>query len=186
MLREKISIDIKGEKMIDIRLLTKEDLLSNEEELIFLMDRVLSENMDYTITREMCKRYYEDMKRFYDDGTAVLIGAFDGEKLVGFHWGYILDTPGGKRMHSYHGSVDPAYRSQGIGRRFWPVLEEEAKKRNVYTIEAMCTYANRIAVNFHLHYGFEIERLKVVKRLKNEEERPSQIGVTDVEKGRGG
>lgn len=165
-----VMTDSEEEKMIDIRLLTAQDLLSNREKLTHFMYMVRSENSDYPIAREECERYYEDMKRFLDDGSAILIGAFDGEELIGFHWGYVIDYPFGKRMHSYFNAIEPEYRRKGIGSRFWNMLEEETRKRNIDTIEAMCTYANKAAVNYHLHRGFEIERLKVVKKLKNEQE----------------
>lgn len=152
--------------MIDVRLLTLKEILGNEAKLEHFMYMVMSENHSYEITDEMCRKYYADMKEFIVDGSAILIGAFDGDELIGFHWGYERNTPGGKRIHSYFNAIEPNYRGQGIGKRFWKVLEQEAIKRGIYTIEAMCTYANKTAVNYHLHNGFEVERLQVVKSLK--------------------
>ncbi len=151
--------------MIDVRLLSYEEITHEKEKLTHFMYLVLSENFDYEITDAVCLKYYEDMITFYNDGTAVLIGAFDHGILVGFNWGYVRNTPGGKRMHSYHVVVEPEYRKRGIGKRFWNVLEEETKKRGIDTIEAMCTYSNKAAVNYHLEHGFEIERLQVIKHL---------------------
>lgn len=151
--------------MIDVRLLTFQEILENGSRLEYFMHMVMVENHFYGITDEMYKKYYDDMKLFIEDGSAILIGAFDGDELIGFHWGYERNTLGGKRVHSYFNAIEPNYRGQGIGKRFWKVLEREAIKRGIYTIEAMCTYANKAAVNYHLHNGFEIERLQVVKSL---------------------
>lgn len=152
--------------MINVRLLTIEDVLKEKKKLEHFMYMVLSENLDYTITDAMCEKYYYDMERFMKDGTAILIGAFEDDALIGFHWGYERITPGGRRVHSYHNAIEPEYRGQGIGKRFWDVLDEETRKRGIDTIEAMCTYSNKVAVSYHLDHGFEIERLQVVKHLK--------------------
>ena len=152
--------------MVEVRLLTEKEIFNNEAKLIYFLHMVMSENLDYEVTKEMCEKYYRDIKNFIRDGSAILIGAFEGKNLIGFHWGYEKNTPGGKRIHSYFNAIEPEYRGQGIGKKFWTVLEGEAVKRKVYTIEAMCTYANKVAVNYHLHHGFQIERVQVVKKLE--------------------
>ena len=152
--------------MIEVRLLTYEEIEREEKKLEHFMYMVLSENLDYPITNEICEKYYYNMKTFFEDGTAVLIGAFDDGMLIGFHWGYVRNTPSGKRMHSYYNAIEPEYRGQGIAVKFWDVLDAETAKRGIEIIEAMCTYENKIAVDYHLKHGFEIERLQVVKHLR--------------------
>lgn len=152
--------------MIEVRLLNNEDVRKNEVELKKLLTMVLEENVDQEIPKELVEKYFNDMDIFTKNNSAILIGAFDDENLIGFHWGYELKNIQERRIHSYLNAIEYVYRGKGIGSRFWELLEKETKKRGISIIEAMCTYSNQIAVNYHLHRGFEIERLKVKKVLK--------------------
>lgn len=152
--------------MIEIKLLSESEIISHQEDLKFFMNMVLSENIDGNIDVEkLSAKYVEDMKAFIKDGSAVLIGAFDCERIVGFQWGYETSYFGERRMHSYFIVIHPEYRGQKIGSCFSRKLEEIALSKGIDTIEAMCTYKNQTAVNYHINNGFEIERMKVVKRL---------------------
>lgn len=151
--------------MIEVRLLTFDEIIKEKEKLEYFMHMVLTENLSPKISKEVCEKYYEDIKTYFQDGSAVLLGAFDGCLLVGFHWGYERKTLSGMRMHSYFIVVEPTYRGKGIGKMFWKAFNAETKKRGLDTIDAMCTYTNKVAVNYHLEHGFEIERLQVIKKL---------------------
>lgn len=151
--------------MIEIRELTLEDIARNEKELTWYMSMSLADNIEDIDVETLSKKYYQDMLTFTKDGSAILIGAFDGEKLVGFHWGYEFSRLGRRRIHSYFNGIDPAYRGQKIGNRFFDRLTEIARERGVHEIEAMATAKNELVVNYHLRNGFEIDRYQMVKRL---------------------
>lgn len=153
--------------MIEIRLLNEEDINKYKNNLIRFMKMVLTENINQTIPEELPIKYVNDMEAFIKDGSAIILGAFDADKLIGFHWGYEVKNINERRVHSYLNAIEYDYRGQKIGSRFFRMLEEEALKRDIHIIEAMCTYSNKVAVDYHLHNGFEIERLKVKKVLKN-------------------
>lgn len=156
--------------MINIRLLDSTDIKKYKTELINFMQMVLSENTDQEIPHDLPEEYVHNMEEFIENKTAIIMGAFDEDKIIGFHWGYETKNLNERRIHSYFNAIENNYRGQKIGSRFFARLEEEAKKRGIYIIEAMCTYDNKIAVNYHLHNGFEIERLKVKKVLKDDRE----------------
>lgn len=69
-------------------------------------------------------------------------------------------------MHSYLNAVSPLSRGQGVGKKFWLLLEQITRSRGITVIEAMVTYSNEVAMNYHLTKGFEIERVKVCKLLE--------------------
>lgn len=151
--------------MIDIRLLHYEDVVKYEKELVRYLNMVLTENIDQEVPKSLLEKYFDDMKAFTLNKSAILIGAFDGNKLIGFHWGYEVKNINERRIHSYLNAIDYDYRGQKIGSRFFRKLEEETLKRGIHIIEAMCTYANEGAVQYHLKNGFTIERLKVKKEI---------------------
>lgn len=152
--------------MIEIRQLKIEDVVENKEKLVKYLKMVLTENLSGCNASEMALKYYQDMVKFSEDGSAILIGAFDEENLVGFHWGYEIIYLGKKRVHSYLNAIEPQYRGNHIGSNFFRKLEEIALERNIFEIEAMCSASNETAVQYHFHNGFEIERYKVLKKLK--------------------
>ena len=58
--------------------------------------------------------YYENMSKFYKDGSAILLGAFCKNVLVGFHWAYEINW-GQKRIHSYFIAVNESYQNMSVG-----------------------------------------------------------------------
>lgn len=154
--------------MVEIREMSLEEVENHIKELRKFMFMVLSENGSGEDFHQLAIKYCNDMVQFKKDGSAILLGAWEGEYLIGFHWGYQLTVSGKRRIHSYFNAIEPDYRGQRIGSRFFRKLEEIAISKGIDEIEAMCTYANKVAVNYHLNNGFEIERVKVVKKLKGE------------------
>ena len=151
--------------MVEIRVLEPAEIVQFSVELTELLTLVLTENIAQVVTREQIEKYYRDLVRYVDDGSAVVIGALECGRLVGFHWGYETKVFGERRMHSYLNALLVDYRGQGIGSRFFRYLESIALSKGIFLIEAMVTYSNEGAVKYHMNNGFEIERLKVLKRL---------------------
>lgn len=44
--------------------------------------------------RKKAEMYYENMSKFCKDGSAILLGAFCKNVLVGFHWAYEINFLG--------------------------------------------------------------------------------------------
>lgn len=151
--------------MIDIKELAYEDVINFEKELNDYLKVNLMENYPEIDVDTMVSRFYTNMKKYSEDGSAILLGAFDGEKLIGFHWAHETIFLGKKRMHSYMNGIRIEYRGQHIGSRFFRELEKITKQRGICEIEAFCRASNPVAVNYHLHNGFEIESHRVVKKV---------------------
>ena len=68
----------------------------------------------------------EDVPRtaLLDDDRTIFLAAFDGDRPVGFAFGYVLPRRHGNRtiLFVYEIDVDEAYRRQGIGRRLMQEL----------------------------------------------------------------
>lgn len=151
--------------MVDIRVMGYEEVIKFEEELTFFLRMNLEENYPEFDVDSMTKQFYNNMVKYTEDNSAILIGAFDGNQLIGFHWGHESLFLGKRRMHSYMNAINPKYRGQHIGSDFFRKLEEISRDRGIDEIEAFCRASNPVAVNYHLHNGFEVESYKVVKKL---------------------
>lgn len=151
--------------MVKIREIYYEDVKKYESELRRYLELNLTENYPEIDTVEMGKKFYQNMVNYALDGSAILLGAFSDDSLIGFHWAHESVFLGKKRIHSYMNAVDPKYRGQHIGSNFFRKLEEITLNRGIVEIEAFCRATNPVAVNYHLHNGFEIENYRVVKTL---------------------
>ncbi len=116
--------------------------------------------------------------------NGVLIGAFDGETLVGFVYGFLGLENGRLTMHSHMLAVKPEYRSRNIGYLLKLAQREHAQKLGLrwitwtydplqalnayFNIVKLGAYADRYEVNFYgeetssfLHQGIGTDRLWV-------------------------
>ena len=150
---------------ISIKEIGHTEVVEFEKELKSFLHMNLSENYPEYDVDELTCEFYEKMLRYSEDGSAVLLGAFDDDKMIGFHWGHEVVFLGKKRMHSYMNGINPKYRGNHIGSNFFRKLENIARERGIAEVEAFCRKANPVAVNYHLHNGFEIESYRVVKKL---------------------
>ena len=155
-------------KEIFLNNMSANDISKYKEELIELMDITLSDNIEQKFPEKLAERYVDKMSGYIEDNSAIIIGAFEGKKLVGFIWGYITHVYEEVRVHSYMGAVNPYYRGYHIAKRLMEKQFEEAKNRGIYIIEAMVTKSNQAAYNWHLKTGFEEERVKMRKVLKSD------------------
>jgi predicted GNAT superfamily acetyltransferase len=64
-----------------------------------------------------------------------VIGAFDGDRLVGFAMALPAISPEGPYLHSHMLAVDPEHRNQGIGRRLKLFQRQEALGRGIRRME---------------------------------------------------
>ena len=150
--------------MLDIKKLDINLIVKSKERIKQYLDICLKENVP-NITDEDVEKYFSNMEKFTEEGSAIVIGAFWDNVLVGFQWAYEVEYGGEKRLHSSFDCVDPQFQRRKIGTQMMEKLEEIARNKGITSIEAMCTAANKKAVEYHLNNGFEIERYKVVKKL---------------------
>ena len=152
------------QQMIDIRRLDYSDIVTSEKELIELLEICLANNIPNS-SYELACEYFIRLKEYIQDGSAVVVGAYDSGALIGFQWVYEIGYNGEIRFHSTFDSIYPHYQGIGIGSRLMNAIVEIAKERNISAIEAMCTVSNEAAVKYHQHNGFVIERYKMVKHF---------------------
>lgn len=154
---------------ITYKLLESFDILANREELIKMMNKTLEDNIPQCFPKDLGEKYVNSMPTYIEDGSAIIIGAFDEDKMIGFLWGYEVDIFGEKRIHNAENHVAEEYRGCGIAKRMLEYLEEEARKRNIHIFEAMCTASNESAYRYHVKNGYEVERIKFKKLLKDKD-----------------
>ena len=147
------------------KFLNSSDILYNKQDLVEMVIKTLKENITQNFPETIAQEYVEKMPGYIEDGSAIIVGAFHKEQLIGFLLGYEVDIFGEKRIHTTEIHVKEEYRRYGIAKKMLGWLEIEAIRRNIYILEAMCTVSNQDAYRYHINNGYEIERIKFKKSL---------------------
>ncbi|MFQ6862927.1 MAG: GNAT family N-acetyltransferase [Beduini sp.] len=151
---------------IKYKLLDAKDVALYKKELINILKMILHENITQSFNKYLPEKYIDQLPKYINDKSALIIGAFDKDSLIGFHWCYYLNVFDEKRLHSYFVGILPHYRGLKIAYRMFQIIENIAKKDGVFVIEAMVTYENKQAYRYHENQGFKIERVKMKKVIK--------------------
>lgn len=106
------------------------------------------------------------LKRYLTDGSALLIGAFEGERFAGFAWFYLYEFCGTPRLHLTEIAVIPAFRSQGIAKKMICRAEEIAVQRGIGEIDLYTAPDNKAALRLYQVLGFTMTRVHLVKQLE--------------------
>lgn len=108
----------------------------------------------YETARTLPDEFFNDRATFNPDNF--IIGAFDGEKLVGTAGGFV--EPEVKRNHIGHVVgmwVEPTHRKQGIARNLLhAVVQQLQSLPQVATIQLAVTRGNDNALALYESYGF--------------------------------
>lgn len=151
---------------IDVRFINEEDLNRDKENLIELLEDNIKINLPNIINfTKYAIENYEDMLRFKKNDSAILIGAFYNEKIVGFIWAHKREVYGDSRLHIGHIVVNSKVRSGGIGTKLLNYLENYSIRENIKKIDLMATLANENTMKFYKANGFSIVRVQLEKEL---------------------
>lgn len=107
-------------------------------------------------------------KMLSDSGeNSVFIGAFDGEKLIGY-----LSSFRGKYKRIKHTSynvigIRTEYRGKGIGEKLFNELFNWANENNIKRLELTVVCENEIAIKLYKKLGFEIEGINRKSMMKD-------------------
>lgn len=151
---------------IEIKFISESDLEKNKQILIELLEENYSINFpERNNLKEYAINSYKDMVRFNKDNSAILVGAYDSTKIVGFLWAYKREFLGEKRIHIGHIIVNSSVRARGIGTKLLDRLEMLACQEEIYKIELMATLENENTMKFYKSKNFNITRVQLEKKL---------------------
>lgn len=153
-------------KNVKIRYITEKDLIRYEDEIIELIEDNLNINFpNINKLTEFAISGYKDMIRFKRDNSAILIGAFEEDMIIGFLWAYVRNILGEIRIHIDHIIVDSKARSKGIGTKLLNNLENLSREKGIKKIELMTTLENESTMKFYNSKGFSTVRVQLEKKL---------------------
>lgn len=129
-------------------------VLEQKAEIVSLMKQLLSHNSE-----EEAMDNYKKMKRFLDDGSAIIFVAEHGGKVIGYIWGYFRRNEGEDRIHVTQFVVDKEYRVRGIGERLLQAMDGYAKENKCDALELNVLPCNAAAIRLYMKDGFVPQRV---------------------------
>jgi len=157
---------VKNKENIKIGFLNEVELNKNSKEIIELL------NVNYSINfpnhYDFCNfsnSNYNDMKKFISNGSALVVGAYSGSKIIGFLWAYKRLVLGDERLHISHIVVGSAFRGCGIGSRMIEFIEQYAFENGIKIIELLTTSKNERTMEFYSKNGYIVTRVQFEKNL---------------------
>ena len=148
--------------------LSSEDIGIYKKSLIYLMEIVLYDNLTQDYPDDLAEQYVQKMPGYIQDGSAIIVGGFFKDNLIGFSWAYEMNIYGERRLHIDMIGVEPQFRKRGIAHSLFQVQVQEAIRREIRIIEAMVTRANENSYNWFHSIGFADERVKVRMEISND------------------
>ncbi len=141
---------------MQIKRLKSNDIKNQEKILKSYIRQLKKDNI------EEVERIYKNMCEFTKDGTAIILGAIQNEKIIGFIWGY-KKIENQNIMHINYFFVNENYRSKGVGSILLKELEN--KVENIEETELLVNNKNIRALKFYEKNGFKIKE-KDIEKIK--------------------
>ena len=116
--------------IIECKTFSPKDIGIYEEQITYLMEVVLHDNITQNYPNNLAKQYVQKMPGFIQDGSAIIVGGFLENKLIGFSWAYEMDIFGEKRIHIDMICVDPLFRRKGVAHNLVQKQIQEARSNN--------------------------------------------------------
>lgn len=154
---------------VQLKLIKNDNILYYKEKLKEYIKDLIKLYTEKDITEET-NRIYENMKIYTLDNSAIIIGAFDENDLLGFIWGY-KEANLKNIIHVNYFYVNQKYRNHGIGRKLLEKMQNISKSmEDITELELFVDKRNKNAISFYNHNNFEIKedyntKIKLRKRL---------------------
>ena len=156
----------KNREDVNIGLVSEVELNENSKEIIELLnDNYLINFPNHDDFSSFAISNFNDMKKYINNGNALVVGAYLGKKIIGFLWAYRRIFLGEERLHISHIVVNGEFRGSGIGTRLIDSIEQYALKNEIKIIELLTTSNNERTIEFYNKHGFSVTRVQFEKIL---------------------
>lgn len=149
-----------------IRKLNVDDIVNHHVEVKELLKICFQNTYEDEILDEVIESKYTGLIDYVRSGKAHTFGAIKEESLIGFLWGYPIDTPMETVFHVAYISVMEAGRRLGIGQSLLGQAEKECMMMELNHIELIVGAENISALNFYDYCGYRANRYYMRKEVR--------------------
>ena len=100
-----------------------------------------------------------------DDGSAIVYGCLDGDKILGYIWAYRISFRDEDRVYVSEVHVSEKCRGQGMGHLLLAAVEDEAREMGVSALYIHTEADNTGAIRLYEREGYRMERVQLRKPL---------------------
>lgn len=160
--------------MIDIHRLSIDEVKKHKKDIIQLIYETIIFNFPNSlITKDYYMDTVDNLLSHMNNGNAVVFAAFESEMMVGWLWCHSIDRFDSKRLHIANFAVKSESRKSGVGNKLFAIAEEYGHEQRYDGIDLFVTKENKLAVDFYLNHGFEVERYLMKKGNKKNDSKDS-------------
>lgn len=143
-----------------VKLLQEEELTEYREDLISCMEDSLKVNDLNKDFKKEGRNEYQKMMGYYYMGKASIVGALDGNRLIGYAQFFQKENG---RMHLNQIAVREDCQGSGVGTLLLRAVERNAKECNALMMELFCNERNVVAKKFYQKYQYLTEKRLMIK-----------------------
>jgi ribosomal protein S18 acetylase RimI-like enzyme len=152
---------------MEYRKIEEADIRSQKNTIFEFFKKVYHNNFPEDIfSDEFWPSKINELSKFLKDGSAIVYGAFDGDELTGFIWGYLKEWNKSVRIHIPILVVRDGYERKGVAKVLMQKMKDYATVKNIRTLEVMVTSSNDVALAYYSAVGFKEVRELLELRLK--------------------
>lgn len=132
---------------------------------------VYEENFSgFRVDESFRAEFARDMRRAARDSTEIMFVLEQDGRVCGFIWASMMTTLIDARVgYIKNVYVAPHLRGSGAAERLMAVVEEWVRDQGATTIMLDASVINPRAVSFYRRLGYEVERVRMVKRIDNDD-----------------
>ena len=118
-----------------------------------------------SFVREDAEAKIKSMIAHIADGSAIVYGCLDGDKLLGYIWAYRISFRDEDRVYVSVVHVSEKCRGQGMGHLLLAAVEAEAREMGVPALYIHAEADNAGAIRLYEREGYRMERVQLRKPL---------------------
>jgi len=149
-----------------IQKLDVNDISNHQAELKELLRICFQNTYEDEVFDELIDGKYIGLVEYVRSRKAHTFGAIKDDKLIGFLWGYPVETPMETVFHVAYIAVLENGRRLGIGRLLLNEAEKECKTLGLNHVELIVGAENKSALHFYDNCGYTADRYYMRKEVR--------------------
>lgn len=151
---------------MEIRKLNTNDIITFKDSIYELLTICLQSTYQGEMVESLIDDKYTGLIEYVNEGQAHTFGAIKDASLIGFLWGYPVETPLEKVFHIAYISVLNNGRRMGIGEKLIAEAEKECKRIGLQHVELIVGAENKSAMCFYDYCGYKQDRYYLRKEVR--------------------
>ncbi len=150
------------------RLFAKDCEKYQKELTYYIYESVKNAAFEESYVEEQAYQKYQELHDYLDQEKAIVFGAFEEQRLIGFLWSYPYPfRDDKKRLYVSILHIDSEFRNKHYGEELLKKMEDVAVDLGFQAIYLHAEAQNQGALRFYERAGYKKERIQLVKQVSS-------------------